>query len=98
MVDCSPSLLIFDNTFFTKSGRDWAFEIIFFLAKSLSNLSVPDDIRDNIIAQFDNDPKGDMRKVFDYFIKNRMMMLMEELDGFKEPKYKSYAQDVMNLA
>ena len=37
-------------------------------------------------------------KVFDYFIKNRMMMLMEELDGFKEPKYKSYAQDVMNLA
>ena len=59
---------------------------------------VPSDIRDNIIAQFDNDPKGDMRKVFDYFIKNRMMMLMEELDGFKEPKYKSYAQDVMNLA
>ena len=24
---------------------------------------VPSDIRDNIIAQFDNDPKGDMRKV-----------------------------------
>ena len=59
---------------------------------------VPSDIRDNIITQFDNDPKGDMRKVFDYFIKNRMMMLMEELDGFKEPKYKNYAQDVMNLA
>ena len=59
---------------------------------------VPSDIRDNIIAQFDNDPKGDMRKVFDYFIKNRMMMLMEELDGFKEPKYKNYAQDVMNIA
>lgn len=59
---------------------------------------VPSDIRDNIITQFDNDPKGDMRKVFDYFIKNRMMMLMEELDGFKEPKYKNYAQDVMNIA
>jgi len=59
---------------------------------------VPNNIRDAIIEQFENDPKGDMRKVFDYFIKNRMMMLMEEIDGFKEPKYKSYAKDVMNIA
>jgi hypothetical protein len=68
--------------------------------ESLVDLTkVPDEIRSNILEQFENDPKGDMKKVFDYFIKNRMMLLMEEIDAFKEQKYKSYHDlDVMRTA
>ena len=44
-------------------------------------------------------PAGDMKKVFNYFIQNRMMMLMEEIDSFKEKEYKSYHElDVMRTA
>jgi len=60
---------------------------------------VPEDIRTKILEKFENEPEGDMKKVFNYFIKNRMMMLMEEIDGFKESKYKTYhEEDVMRTA
>ena len=61
--------------------------------------NVPEDIRKEILDKFEPAPAGDMKKVFNYFINNRMMMLMEEIDAFKEKDYKSYHElDVMRTA
>jgi 5'-3' exonuclease len=43
---------------------------------------IPDDIHDQIVAQFAEPPKGSRSKIMNYFIKNRMKILMEYLQDF----------------
>ena len=37
-----------------------------------------------------------MTKVFNYFVENRMMLLMEEIENFKEKEYQTY-NDMVEL-
>ena len=67
--------------------------------ESLVDLTkVPFSMKENILMKFEKEPEGNMKKVFNYFITNRMMVLMEEIDGFKEKKYKNYNEtNVMRM-
>ena len=56
--------------------------------ETLVDLSfVPEEMESEILDEYNKQPIGDMSKVFDYFIKNRMILLMEEIHDFKEKKY-----------
>jgi hypothetical protein len=48
---------------------------------------VPEDIEKEILEQFDNGPQGNMSKVLNYFIQNKMVLLMDEISNFKEENY-----------
>ena len=48
---------------------------------------VPEEIENQILQEYQKLPTGDMKKVFDYFIKNKMILLMDELSEFKEANY-----------
>jgi len=51
---------------------------------------VPDEIQDKILEEFSKEPDGDMNKVFNYFIENKMVLMMDEISNFKEAKYETY--------
>lgn len=44
--------------------------------------SIPQHIKDEIINTFENTPSGDKSKLLNYFIANRMKMMMEHLEEF----------------
>jgi 5'-3' exonuclease len=44
--------------------------------------SIPHEIKTSIINTFESAPKGDKSKLLDYFITNRMKMMMEHLEEF----------------
>ena len=48
---------------------------------------IPDYIQEQVLLEYNKEPIGDMKKVFDYFIKNKMILLMEEIQDFREKKY-----------
>lgn len=51
---------------------------------------VPQEIQDKILEEFGKEPEGDMNKVFNYFIENKMVLMMDEISNFKEAKYETY--------
>ena len=51
---------------------------------------VPQEIQDKIIEEFHKEPEGDMNKVFNYFIENKMVLMMDEISSFREAKYAVY--------
>lgn len=51
---------------------------------------VPDEIQEKILEEFSKEPDGDMNKVFNYFIENKMVLMMDEISNFKEAKYETY--------
>ena len=51
---------------------------------------IPEEIQDKILQEFSQEPVGDMTKVFNYFIENKMVLMMDELTNFKERKYETY--------
>lgn len=51
---------------------------------------VPEKIQDKILEEFGKEPEGDMNKVFNYFIENKMVLMMDEISNFKEAKYETY--------
>jgi hypothetical protein len=48
---------------------------------------IPEEIENKILQEHQKLPIGNMKKVFDYFIKNKMILLMDELSEFKEASY-----------
>lgn len=51
--------------------------------KTLVDLTqIPDSVKTEIINTFESTPKGDKSKLLDYFIKNRMKMMMEHIGEF----------------
>lgn len=48
---------------------------------------VPTGIKEKILEEYQKHPQGDMKKVFNYFIENKMILLMDELSDFKEENY-----------
>jgi hypothetical protein len=59
--------------------------------EALVDLSkVPEELKAKILNKFTKTPKGNMNKVFNYFVENRMMLLMEEIENFKEKEYQTY--------
>lgn len=51
---------------------------------------IPEEIQDKILQEFSQEPVGDMTKVFNYFIENKMVLMIDELTNFKERKYETY--------
>ena len=51
---------------------------------------VPEEIQDKILEEFGKEPEGDMNKVFNYFIENKMVLMMDEISNFKEAKDETY--------
>lgn len=45
---------------------------------------VPEDIQEEILNQFRKKPIGDSKKIFNYFIENKMVLMMDEISHFKE--------------
>lgn len=45
---------------------------------------VPEDIQKEILNQFRKKPIGDSKKIFNYFIENKMVLMMDEISHFKE--------------
>lgn len=52
---------------------------------------VPTGIQEEILDQFSQDPEGNMTKVFNYFIENKMVLMMDEISNFKEDKYETFS-------
>ena len=52
---------------------------------------VPTRIQEEILDQFSHDPEGNMTKVFNYFIENKMVLMMDEISNFKEDKYETFS-------
>lgn len=44
--------------------------------------NVPPEIAEDIIMIYENGPKGEKRKLFNYFIQNRLKLLMEDISDF----------------
>ena len=65
--------------------------------EALVDLSkVPEELKAKILNKLTKTPKGNMNKVFNYFVENRMMLLMEEIENFKEKEYQTY-NDMVEL-
>jgi hypothetical protein len=45
---------------------------------------VPENIQEEILNQFRKKPIGDSKKIFNYFIENKMVLMMDEISHFKE--------------
>jgi len=56
--------------------------------------NTPSDIELAILEEFKKTPKGNMQKVFNYFIKNRMSVLRESLQEFR-PKVKEKTHNTL---
>ena len=74
------------NTWVTQEPEDFCDEKMlrgYKRNEMLIDLSkVPDTIKDKIIHEYDNATTNNRGKIFDYFVKNRMKMLMEHIQEF----------------
>jgi hypothetical protein len=52
---------------------------------------VPAAIQEEVLSQFSKTPEGDMQKVFNYFIENKMVLMMDEISNFKEQEYETFS-------
>ena len=67
----------------TSMPTDVVFQRNFHRNKMLVDFqSIPKDIKEQIINTFTNTPEGDRSKLLDYFITNRMKMMMEHIGEF----------------